>query len=319
MKNPIVNYLINNQFLTTLIIIALLWLAVELSEILIIVFISYIIMAALSPLSDFLIKKRFPRILSVIIPYIATIAILVVLIFPLVPFFISQIQLLFRTLPNYIDQIGKVLNIHIDAPEIIGQNAIGVTGKIFSGVFSVLTIFVISFYLMLGRDRLKREFINLLPKKYQEKGMSTIVQIEKKLGLWLRGQLILSLAIGLVVWIGLTLFDLPFALPLGLLAGMLEIVPTIGPIISAVPAVVVALTISPSLAIFVVIFYIVIQMLENNFLVPKIMEKAVGLNPIVIIIGVLIGGKFLGILGALLSVPFIAMVLIITKSFKTSN
>ncbi len=329
MKNPIINYLIHNQFLTTLIIVAILWLGLELNGILIIIFISYIIMAALSPFSDFLTKKRFPRIVSVLIPYFLTIAILVLLIFPLVPFLAGQIQLLFSNFPEYINQIAKTFNLNIDASSVnnvfqsdinaIGKNVLSVTGKIFSGVFSILTVFVISFYLMLEREILKRQFIALWPRKYQENALRTIAQIENKIGLWLRGQLILSLTIGFCTWIGLTLLGLPFALPLALLAGILEIVPTIGPIISAVPAIIVALTISPGIAISVVVFYILLQMLENNILVPKIMEKAVGLNPIAIIIGVLIGSQFLGVLGALLAVPFIAMVLIVIKSFKTTN
>lgn len=326
MRNPIVNYLIQNQFLTTLLIIAVIWLAIELIGILVIIFISYIIMAALSPFSDFLTAKRIPRIFSVLIPYILTIAILVLLIFPLIPFFVSQIQLLFSNFPQYISQVAKAFNIHIDINSVfesdinsLGKNALSVTGKIFSGVFSLLTVLVISFYLMLERTMLKDQFIMLLPKKYQGKGRETISQIERKIGLWLRGQIILSFTIGFATWLGLTILGLPFALPLGLLAGLLEIVPTIGPIIASVPAIIVALTISPGIAISVVVFYILLQMLENNILVPKIMEKAVGLSPIVIIIGVLIGSKFLGVLGALLAVPFIAMVLIIAKSSKSSN
>lgn len=283
-------------------------------------------MAALTPFSDFLVRKRVPRIFSVLIPYFLTIAILVVLIFPLVPFFASQIQLLFANFPKYIDQVARTFNLNIDVSNVnnvfeseidtIGKNALSVTGKIFTGVFSILTVLVISFYLMLEREMLKKQFIILWSKKYQENILKTIGQIENKIGLWVRGQLILSFAIGFSTWIGLTLLGLPFALPLALLAGILEIVPTIGPIISAIPAIIVALTISPGIAISVVVFYILLQMLENNILVPKIMEKAVGLNPIVIIIGVLIGSKFLGILGALLAVPFIAMVIIIIKSFK---
>ncbi|MBI2613348.1 MAG: AI-2E family transporter [Candidatus Levybacteria bacterium] len=329
MKNPIIDYLAHNQFLTTLIVLALIWLAAELSGILIIIFISYIIMAALSPFADFLIKKRIPRILSVLIPYTTTIAVLVLLIFPLVPFFASQIEILFSNFPIYINQIAKTFNLDINVSNVdnvfqsdintIGKNALSVTGKIFSGAFSMLAVFVISFYLMLQREMLKEQFIAFFPKKYQEKVLKTVAQIENKIGLWLRGQMILSFTIGFSTWAGLTLLGLPFALPLGLLAGILEIVPTIGPIISAVPAIIVALTISPGVALSVVIFYILLQMVENNILVPKIMQKAVGLNPIVVIIGVLIGSKFLGVLGALLAVPFIAMVLIIAKSFKSSN
>lgn len=329
MNNPIIKYLINNHFLAVLIVIALLWLMLQLSGILILIFISFIIMAALAPFSDYLIRKKLPRILSVIIPYTIAIAIFVLLIFPLVPFLVSQIQLLFSNFPKYVNQVAALLNIHADPSNVsnyfesdinsISKNALTVTGKIFSGVFSTLAVFVVSFYLMLEREKIKKQFVSICPKKYQENILKTIIQIENKIGLWLRGQLILCFAIGIFTWTGLAILGLPFALPLALMAGILEIVPTIGPIISAIPAIIVALTISPGLAVSVVIFYIVLQALENNILVPKIMEKAVGLNPIVIIIGVLIGGKFLGILGALLAVPLIAMTVIIAKSFKPTN
>lgn len=326
MTNPIVNYLIRNQFLTTLIILGLFWLAIKLSGILIIVFVSYIIMAALSPFSDFLTQKRIPKIIAVVILYVLTIAVLVLLIFPLIPFFASQLQQFIKILPEYIDRTARLLNVQVDANnvnqivasdfEAIGKNALNVTGKIFSGVFSFFAVIVISFYLMLGRDMLKKEAVLLIPEKYRKKGLQTISQIEKKLGAWFRGQIVLSFIVGFAVWIALTMLSLPFALPLALLAGILEIVPTIGPIISAIPAIIVALTVSPAIAIFVIITYIVIQMLENNILVPKIMEKAVGLNPIIVILGVLAGGQFLGILGALLAVPFIAMTIIIIRSFR---
>lgn len=328
MVNPVIRYLFNNYFLAALIIIALLWLAAELNGILIIIFISYIIMAALSPFSDFLIKKRVPKIISVLVPYAITISILILLIFPLFPFFVSQLQLLFSSFPKYVNQVAEIFNVRIDASNIknffesdinaVGKNALSVTGKIFSGVFSTLTVFVISFYLMLQREMLKKQFAALFPKGQQESVLKAISRIENKIGLWLRGQFILSLVIGFSVWAGLTILGVPFALPLSIIAGLLEIIPTIGPVISAVPAIIVALAISPGLAISVVVFYILLQMLENNILVPKIMEKAVGLNPIVIIIGVLIGSKFLGIPGALLAVPFIAMLLIIIKSLKPS-
>jgi len=111
--------------------------------------------------------------------------------------------------------------------------------------------------------------------------------------------------------------NVPNALPLALLAGIFEIVPTLGPILSAVPAVIIALTISPTLAISVAISYIVIQLLENNLLVPKIMEKAVGLNPIVVIFGVIIFANLIGISGALLAIPIITFMLVIIKSLDS--
>jgi len=109
---------------------------------------------------------------------------------------------------------------------------------------------------------------------------------------------------------------MPFALPLAVLAALLEIVPTIGPILAAIPAVIVAFTISPNMALIVVVIYVVVQVLENNLLVPRIMQRAVGLNPIVVIIGIIVGGQLLGIMGALLSVPFISLIVVIFKNVK---
>lgn len=329
MQNSIIKYITQNQFLATIIIIALAWFAIELKEILVIIFISFIIMATLSPSVNLLKKKRVPRILAVLIPYVLTMSVIILLIIPIIPFFISQLQTLFTSFPTYLDQSAKLLNIKLDLSDInnlvtkdlegIGKNALLFTSKVFSGVFSLLAIFVISFYFMLGQDRVKKEVTSLFPKQNEDRILATISQIETKLGAWFRGQVILSFSIGFSTWIALTLLGIPFALPLALLAGILEIVPTIGPIISAIPAIIVALSISPTITITVIVFYVVIQMLENNFLVPKIMEKAVGLNPIIIILGVMVGTKLMGVLGALLSVPFITMLLVLFRNLKRNN
>jgi len=329
MKSPILKYIIQNHFLAAILIIASVWFAIAIKEILVVIFISFIVMSTLSPYVDLLKKRRFPNVLAVVIPYIVTISIIIVLIVPLIPFVSSQLQTLFSTLPSYIDQAAKLLNIHIDITDAnklltseidtIGKNALLFTGKLFSGIFSFLAILVISFYLMLERERIKKEFTSLFPKETEAKVIAIISKVENKLGAWLRGQVVLSFAIGVLTWVALTIIGLPFALPLALLAGILEIVPTIGPIISAIPAIIVALTISPTLAIIVIVFYILIQMLENNLLVPKIMEKAVGLNPIIIIIGVMVGTKIMGVLGALLAVPSITMLLVLFRNLKTQN
>ncbi len=328
MTNPVLKYLGNNHFLTTLIVLAVLWLAVELKELLIIIFISYIIMAALFPFSDFLTRKHIPKVLSVLILYLIIITVLVLLIFPLVPFTISQIQLLFNSFPKYIDQVAKIPNLRIDQSSVnnffktdinlIGTNALNITGSIFSGIFSVFTVLIISFYLMLEKETLTKQLITLFPKKYQENALTTITQIDSKIGLWLRAQLVFSFAIGVITWGGLAILGLPFALPLGLITGLMEIIPIIGVIISAALAVIVALTISPGLAVSVIVFYLLLQVIKNNIAFPRIMQKAVGLNPIVIILGILIATKFLGIIGALIAIPLITVILIIIKSLKPS-
>lgn len=329
MRNSIWGYLIKNQFLVALLVIALAWFAIEIKEILVILFISFIIMSTLFVFVDFLKKKHVPHILAVLISYAVALSIVVMLIVPLVPFFVSQLQSLFANFPKYVNETARLLNLKIDLADInkllgadlnaIGRNTLLFTGKVFSGIFSLLAILVLSFYFMLEREKINKQIASLFPKESAGKVLATIYKMENVLGAWFRGQIMLSFIIGISTWIALTIFGLPSALPLALLAGILEIVPTIGPIISSIPAIIVALTISPTVTIAVIVFYTIIQALENNFLVPKIMQRVVGLNPIVVIVGVMIGGQLMGILGALLSIPFIAMLITLFKSRKNNH
>ena len=128
------------------------------------------------------------------------------------------------------------------------------------------------------------------------------------MGSWVRGELTLMLAVGIFTYIGLSILGVEIALPLAILAGILEIVPNIGPIISAVPAVLVALTIHPLTALATASLYFLVQLAENNFLVPKIMQKAVGVNPLISILGLMIGFRLAGPAGAILALPSIIVI-----------
>lgn len=326
MKNPIVKYVLNNHILITVLIIALGMFLLEIKNILVTVFLSYIIMAALNPFVRSLRKFRVPKIVAILIVYAIVIAFIILLVIPVLPFFISQIQSLLKAIPSYVDGASQALGIRVNTEQInsvispiassIGQNAFSVTSKVFGGIFSFITIFILSFYMLIDRSRIGKGLPNLLPESYKEKGILTIHLVEEKLGAWLRGQVILSLTIGVITWIALTILGIPFALPLAILAGFLEIIPTLGPIIAAIPAVIVGLAISPVMAVTLIGVYTAIQLAENNLLVPKIMQKAVGLNPVIIIIAILIGGNLMGVAGALLSIPFISAAIIIIRAFK---
>lgn len=283
-------------------------------------------MAALSSFTDFLRAKKFPNIFAVLIPFVTALFLLIMLIIPLVPFFINQLQQLFTSFPQYINQASKLIGVEVNTSQLrsiftsdiegISKNALALTSTVFGGIFSILAVLVISFYLLVSKERLHNSIVSFSPKRSQEKIRSVIIQIENNLGAWVRGQILLSFAIGFATWTALMVLGLPFALPLAVLAGILEIVPTIGPIISSVPAIIVALSISPATALLVIAIYLVIQALENNILVPKIMQNAVGLNPIIIIVGIMIGSNLLGVLGALLAVPFISTLVILFRNAK---
>jgi len=196
----------------------------------------------------------------------------------------------------------------------LGKGAFDFTTKLFGGFLSIITVFIVSFYLLFYYDSFKKFVASFFQKDRQEFILKVIDQVNEKLGAWLQGQIVLSLFIALMSWIALSILRIPFALPLALLAGMLEIVPTLGPTLSAIPAVVVALTVSPATALTVAAVYFFIQFLEGHLLVPKIMQRAVGLNPVVIILGVMIGANLMGIAGALLAIPFISFIIVIFNS-----
>ncbi len=322
------NYLSKNQVLFALFLIASGWIIIQIRDILLSVFLSYIIMASILPLVIFLRKKRFPKVIAVIIAYTGMVITFFLLILSPIPFVIEQIQKLILSFPDAINKASQTLGIQIsiDANQIqnyisneintISSNAFTLTTQLFGGIFTFLMIFVITFYMLLYYDEFKKLISRLFPHKDRSYVFSTLDKINDKLGAWLRGQFILSVFVALISWVTLTAMGIPSALPLAILSGLLEIVPTLGPILSSIPAIIVALTISPQLAISVTIAYILIQLIENNLLVPKVMERAVGLNPIVIILGVLIGANLIGITGALLAIPLITFVIVIYKSIQ---
>jgi predicted PurR-regulated permease PerM len=155
----------------------------------------------------------------------------------------------------------------------------------------------------LYRPQLEKYLATWIGDKNAEKTTKTIIKIEQQLGSWVRGELVLMAAVGILTYIGLVVLGIDTALPLAILAGLLEIVPNIGPTLSAIPAILIALTIHPLTAAATVALYFIVQFLENNLLVPKIMQKAVGVNPILSIVGLMIGVRIAGAAGALLAIP----------------
>lgn len=330
MAQRLINYLLRNQVILALVLIILGWFFLETKTIFVSIFISYIIMAALLPFVNFLRRRGLPKILAVVLAYSIVLFFIFLLIFPLIPFFVSQVQSLILGFPVYLDQSARTLGFEMNPEQVqsyigqeienIGANAFFVTQQIFGGLFSTLTIFIVSFYLLLDHDTFKHAAAKLFHKEYRERVYETLQLVDVKLGAWLRGQMFLSVFIGVLTWVVLTVLGLSeTALPLAVIAGILEIIPTLGPIIAAIPAVIVALTISPGLAIAVVIAYTFIQLLENNVLVPKIMEHAVGLNPIIVILAVMTGAHLMGVTGALLSIPFVSFVIVLLHSVRAKE
>jgi len=283
-------------------------------EIVITLFLALIMMSALNPGVKWLERKlRIPRPIGIGIFYLLIIFIVGLALVVIVPPLLSEIPNLMNTLslPPFLSTMNTFKFSISELSSLIGeaQNSFGaiydVVTSTFHGILGFFTVLVMTAYLLVDREHLYKK-ISWFTKdqKHLELMKELIDRVEVYLGGWVRGQLFLMLTIGVMTFIGLTLLSIPYALPLALAAGLLEILPNLGPALAAIPGVLVAYgAFGGPMAGFVAIFYLVIQQLENNLIVPKIMKDNVDVNPLTTIVMILIGLKVGGMLGALLAVP----------------
>lgn len=288
-----------------------LWLIYLIKDLILILFVALILMSALSPLINFFVRLKLPKSISIGITYIIIIAVVSGLVASILPPLIEESSKLVVTLPPLVSQVFDIFNVDRSLLQSelshVSKNIFSITLAVFDNLLTIIFLLVLTFYLLLERESLENKVAAFFIGR-DDMVKRLIIKIEDKLGAWFRGQLLLSLIIGVLSYIGLLIFNIPYALPLAVIAGVLEVVPVIGPIISALPAIGIALTISPVLSLAVAAMFFIIQQLENNLIVPQVMKRAVGLNPLVVILAIAIGSRLLGFVGALLAVP-IAVVL----------
>lgn len=173
------------------------------------------------------------------------------------------------------------------------------------------TLLVLVFFWMVEHARLQRYVLAFVPVGTRAGARDAWNEIESRLGMWVRGQLILMSTIGVATGILYTVLGLPGALLLALIAALTEAIPIVGPLLGAIPAVLVAATVSPELAVVVAVVYLVLQLVEGSVLVPMVMRNTVGISPLLVLLSLLIGGTVGGIVGAFLAVPIAASVEIV--------
>jgi predicted PurR-regulated permease PerM len=283
------------------------WILLQIRDILFLIFVSFLLMTAIHPLVLFLEKFRIPRVLGILLVYAVVFGLFGASFVGAVPALITQSTKLLQELPAITARVAPYWNIDVAtisqqvAP--IGESLVKVSFGIFSNIISIVTVLVFTFYFLLERRHAEEILTSVIGDVAAKQVLTILRVIERRLGLWVRGELLLMSFVGILSFVGLTVLHVEFALPLAIIAGLLEVVPIIGPTVSAVPAVLVALSVSPLLALTVAALYIVIQQVENNFLVPIIMKKSVGFAPIMTILSLMIGGRLAGVMGAVLSVP----------------
>lgn len=295
-----------------------------LSDVLVILLFAIVIAAAVNPFVAWFEKRKVPRVVGVLILYlmvIASVTLLSTLIVPSLSRDMAQLKTYIPQLtdsinssldsvqsgsPKYFDFISEAQNI-LEAIsgylQQFSQSALGIVVGAFGGILSFTAVIVISFYLAAMKNGVESFLVAVVPEQYEPYVIDLWKRAEAKMGMWLQGQLLLALIVGLLVYVGLAMLGVRFALILAVMAMMLELVPMAGPVLAAIPALGIALLQSPQLALWTLLLYLAVQQLENHVLFPLIMGKATGMNPIVVILAILIGGHLAGVAGAILGVP----------------
>lgn len=313
-------------------------LAWQIQDILLYCFLAILLAGVIYPFANWGIRYRIPKIVSVLFVYLGLFGLIALIVTLLVPALIGQSQALVdvygASLGNWakglressaLQQLGilntpsigssGLSNVQGQLQALLG-NAFSVVSSIFGGIAGFVVVLVLALYVVIEDSAIKKVFHHWVPKGYQEFATRLVWLVMQKLGSWMRGQLLLCLIIGLLCLIAFALLGVPYALLLAVLSGLFEFVPYIGPILAGIPATIIAFTVSPTLGLATMAALVVIQQLENNLIVPKIMQKTVGLNPIVSIIAFLIGAKLFGVVGAIVAIPVAIAVEVVVSEWN---
>ena len=198
-----------------------------------------------------------------------------------------------------------------DGPAVLLQGATSIV----SGAFQVVMIAIASAYVLYDFPRIAANVRRFVPTRWRPLYVDLMGKSDRAIGGYLRGQILITVIVGFITWIALTLLGVPLATAISVLAAVFNLVPYLGPIVGSVPAVLLAFTVSPLTALLVVIVFLAINQIEAHVLAPLILAKSTDLHPITVLISILIGVGFLGLLGAFLAVPVVALGKVVLEEY----
>lgn len=318
-------------------VLAVILLANAAANILLLLFVSILLASALEPMILWLRSRwRLGRGSTILVVYLVFFATVIGFALLVVPAGLAQAQRIAASLPPFFDDLraraadlrptalSDSLTALIDsvavnfepAPPPEPDQVVEVGTAVAEAAIALATVLTLVFFWLVENPRLQRYVLAYLPANRRTGARHAWNEIEKRLGLWVRGQLVLMGAIGLASGLAYTVLGVPGAVILGLIAAIAEAVPIVGPLLGAIPAVLVAATVSPELALTVAGVYAVLQLIEGSVLVPIVMRNAVGISPFLVLVSLLVGGAAGGIVGALLAVPVAAAIEIVLSRFQ---
>ncbi len=311
----------------TAIVVGVIALGFAAGSVLLLLFLSVLLASALEPIVDWL-RQRLPlgRAGTILVVYVTFFILVLGFAFIVIPASINQAQRILASLPTFFDQVrdwaaqlrptalSSSITTLVDSVEGIFAPAappdpdevVEVGAAVAEAVVALFTMLAIVFFWLVEHARLQRYGLAFLPADRRGGARDAWNEIETRLGLWVRGQLILMAAMGVATGVAYALLGLPGAVLLALIAALTEAIPIVGPLLGAIPAILVAATVSPELALIVTAIYVVLQFVEGTVLVPMVMRNTIGISPLLVLVSLLIGSSAGGIVGAFLAVPIAA-------------
>ncbi len=287
-------------------------------------FIAFIFRSALLPIVQKVRRLGVPHLIASVLVFFVFLSAFVLFFSFVLPPLVIETSNFIKSIPQYLsvispDQEYSLNNFNLNSSLNFLPNFtsgfLSVLSSVFSNIFFVIMTLFLSLYFIIQENFIRDILVNFLGEKHIDTVVEVSLKIEKRLASWLWGQLFLMFVIGLLTYIGLSFLNIKYALALAVLAGLLEVVPNVGPVLSLIPAFLIALSNSYLQAVSVVGLYFFIQQFENTLIVPLIMRKAVGLNPIMTLLALVIGGRLGGVLGIILSIPVLISLQIILFEF----
>ncbi len=316
------------------------WLLYRFNQVVFSLFIAILIGTVIRPAVGWLHKRGLPRVAGVMLVYFLFVILLFGFALLLYPLLFEQGTVIVAASPGYyqnllrwmannpnqlIFHLSTVLPATLPGMDVIqqsGQGALDSAGQTLVYLASLgkfillaLAIFLLAFHWTVDGPRSIQSLLLLIPQDRRESIADLISAIETKVGYYIIGQSVLCVLIGVMALIAYLLIGLPNALILALIAGILEAVPMIGPLLGAIPAALIALSIAPSKLIWVIVATLVIQQFENSLLVPRIMRRAVGVNPFVSLLSIFAFSSIFGVIGALMAIPIAAILQLLLNRF----
>jgi len=300
---------------------------------------SVVIASAIEPFGRRFERLGVPRLVSVIFLFLLLITAVALLFYFFLPPLLDEASTFAESLPEYIgfvEGLDTVLDNLFGAQSLLGSISagdllidlrsalFGATGGalqainfVFGGVAGFVLIMVLSFYLAV-QERGIESFLRVVTPVTQEKYVLDLWRrSQEKIGLWLQGQFLLGILIGVLVYLGLTVIGVPYALLLAVVAAVFELIPVFGPVMAAVPAVLLAFGSGGATIGFMTVgLYIIIQQFENHLIYPLVVRKVTGVPPLLVILSLIIGWKLAGFLGIVLAIPVTAAIVEFTSDIE---